>query len=89
MVVKVKNLHGTSDNAPLGYTTWKDFWIAKSGMKWPYYCQRYGCYGRAEVGAHVKLADGSNKWYIIPLCSKDNHSEEEFYVNADYLVPVN
>ena len=90
-MVKVKNLHHTSDNVPDGYSSWKDYWEAKTGRKWPRYCDVYGCPNEAVVGAHVKkVGSYDNKWYIVPLCGQHNsyHNEDEFWVNENDLVPV-
>ena len=88
MYVKVKNLHNTSDRSPDGYASWKDFWVAKSGMSWPTYCSCESCLNKAEVGAHVIQVYGSNKWYIVPLCKYHNSINDEFYVNDIYLAPL-
>ena len=91
MLVKVKNLQGTAPRSPAGYTSWKEYWCAKSGRIWPSKCVVPGCYERAEVGAHVKLVYGNNnRWYILPLYySHNNDHDAEFYVDDSYLVPVN
>lgn len=91
MMVLVKNLHGTSDNAPEGFDSWRDYWIYNSGRPWPHYCSVQGCLDRAEVGAHVKLVDGyDNRWYIVPMCYKHNNDRNgSFYVDYSLLVPVN
>ena len=88
-MVKVKNLHGTSDSAPEGYGSWKEFWIAKSGRQWPRYCAVIGCLEPAMVGGHVKLVNGGNEWYIVPLCyTHNNNHDGEFYVDESLLVKV-
>ena len=91
MLVLVKNLQNTALRSPNGYDSWKDYWMAKAGKNWPYYCPVPGCSERAEVGAHVKLANSySNKWYIVPLCYKHNNNHDAtFYVDSEMLVPVN
>lgn len=91
MIVKVKNIQGTAPRSPYGYTSWKEYWIAKSNRRWPYHCAVTNCHDSADVGAHVKLVNGaSNKWYIVPLCyGHNNDHDAEFYVDSEYLVPVN
>ena len=90
MLIKVKNIHNTSDRLPpTGYFSWKDFWMKKTGLPWPTYCQVHECYKRAEVGAHVVTVYGSREWYIVPLCQEHNHTEIEFYVDSRYLVKIN
>lgn len=87
-MILVKNLNGTGDNLPNGYSSWKDFWIAKKGY-WPNKCSAYGCYGRAELGAHVIKVNGNDKsWYIVPLCFSHNKTDSSFYVDESMLVPV-
>ena len=86
-IIKVKNLNGTSDSQPEGYSEWKAFWEGKTNKKFGK-CSNQECQDRAEVGAHVKIVSShksfeNNKWYIVPLCKKCNntHHTEEFYVN--------
>ena len=88
-MVKVKNLHGTKDNYPSGYSSWKDYWMKKKGY-WPKFCARSDCFGPAEVGGHAKKVGSlDNRWYIVPLCkSCNNDHDAEFYVKEDMLVPV-
>ena len=87
-MILVKNLKGTSDNLPNGYSSWRDFWESKKGY-WPSKCAAYGCYGKPEVGAHVIKVYGNDKsWYIVPLCYSCNNSDNTFYVDESMLVPV-
>ncbi len=89
VMVKVKNLHNTSDRNPKNYSTWKEFWKAKKGY-WPDDCSASDCAKSAEVGAHVKKVGSSdNSWYIVPLCSGCNKRTDEFDVPEYRLVPVN
>ena len=88
-MVKVKNLHSTSDRKPKNYSSWKEFWKAKKGY-WPNECSAGDCSGSADVGAHVKKVNSDdNKWYIVPLCSGCNNRTDEFNVPEFRLVPVN
>lgn len=89
MLIRVKNLIGTSDNLPpYGYQSWKDYWIAAKGY-WPSTCAISNCFEKAEVGAHVKIVGSAdNRWFIVPLCSGHNHFDGEFYVEDYMLVPV-
>jgi len=78
----VKNLHEDSSG------NWIRFWEQATGLT-ATSCHRIGCYAAATDGAHVKLADGSNKWYIVPLCHKCNcQFGATFWVEGP-LVPVN
>lgn len=88
--MRVKNINGTSDSKAYGYDSWKDFWIAKSGQLWPYYCVVYGCMERAVLGAHVKkVGSNDNSWYIIPACSHHNNDKDaEFDVPESMMVKI-
>ena len=91
-MVRVKNLHNTTGRTPDGYSSWKEYWEAYTGRKWPTYCDVCGCSREAEVGAHVKkVGVYDNRWYIVPLCAYHNSSyyEDEFLVREEDLVPVN
>ena len=91
MTVLVKNIHGTADYSPVGCNSWKDYWEAKSGKHWPFFCAVSGCTERAEVGGHVKFAGNhDNRWFIVPLCYHHNNCHDaEFSVDYSLLVPVN
>lgn len=88
-MVKVKNLNGTGNRLPVGYSSWLDFWEKKTGKK-ASECGRSGCAKKATDGAHVQKADSDDRrWYIVPLCHECNMkpSSEEFYID-ETLVPV-
>lgn len=86
--MRVKNLHGTSDNHPQDERYWKDYWEARKGAF--SYCSRTECLNKAEVGAHViKVGSNSKEWYIVPLCRACNKLTTEFDVPADAMVRVN
>ena len=91
-MIRVKNLHHTSDRAPDGYSSWKDYWEKKTGRRWPHTCCVYGCSKDASVGAHVKkVGSYDNRWYIVPVCYLHNSAyfDDEYLVNETDLVPVN
>lgn len=91
MIVKVKNLLGTSDNsAPYGYSSWLDFWEKSTGRK-ANKCANIDCNLKATVGAHVIKTSGTKEWYIVPLCDGCNnyHNEDGFFVNDSDLVKAN
>ena len=92
MLVEVKNLSGTGSehyNNPHGYSSWKEFWIAKSGMTWPNKCSASCCHQMPVVGAHVKKVNSfDSSWYIVPLCQRCNMRSYSFYVDDDLLVPL-
>jgi|SRR5690554_3871063 len=88
IIVKVKNLNGTSNRRPpYGYVSWKDWWEKQKGRKF-YQCSKYLCTKKAEVGAHVQkdyLYD--RRWYIVPLCPACNlqSSSVTFHVKSNDL----
>ena len=48
------NEDGTiDDTSPNGYSSWKNYWEAKKGVKFPSKCCVVTCNNAAEVGAHV------------------------------------
>ena len=68
----VKNIRGSSDNMPLaGYSSWKEFWENNKHRRFSQ-CSCITCTNRAEVGGHVKKVNGSNEWYIVPICYYHN-----------------
>lgn len=85
---KVKNVVGSSRfPAPLGYSSWLDYWERQTG-KSATECGKCGMFVAAEVGAHVQKAYGLDKsYYITPLCRSCNQRTDEFYVETE-LVPV-
>ncbi len=89
-MVRIKNLNGTSDNfPPCGYVSWKEYWEKNMKRKFSK-CSCVECRKPAEVGAHVMKDNGSNKWYIVPLCIGCNNrsSKEVFWVNEADLLSV-
>ena len=91
-MIKVKNLNGTSDNAPpAGYSSWKQWWEEKKGRKFGT-CSCGDCNSSAEVGAHVQKAYSTDlKWYIVPLRTGCNVGKKNviFEVRENDLEPVN
>ena len=73
-----------------------EYWENNSLLPLPTKCLDCGCtptYINDLVGAHVRKEYGNNHVYIVPTCrrcnsagAQDNHS---FYVNENYLVPLN
>lgn len=83
--MKVKNLNGTGEKIPQGYSSWLEFWEKKAGKK-ANVCSNMTCTGSAEVGGHVKLVGGTNKEYIVPICySCNNKKDLEF---ESYYTPI-
>lgn len=85
----VKNIKGTAEAAPVGYSYWKAFWEAKTG-KTASSCHKIGCTNWSDriVGAHVQIEGYGNYWYIVPLCHPDNMSNGSFRAMGPF-VPVN
>ena len=67
----VRNIKGTSDDKPLGYNSWRDYWIENTGQKWPNECRIFGCTNSAFAGGHVNVK-GYEEPFIIPLCRSCN-----------------
>lgn len=71
----VHNLGEGARPAPIGYSSWLDYWEKATGMK-ANWCQRVNCtqlLAKATDGAHVQLdSPNDNHWYIVPLCHKCN-----------------
>jgi hypothetical protein len=88
----VKNLHGTSDRKAPDGGPLKNYWEKEVGRK-ASECRNCVCFNGTYseiVGAHVKLVNGGNKEYIVPLCKEHNHPsyDDDFEVEGP-LVPVN
>ena len=66
--MKIKNINGTSERVPNGYTSWQDFWEKKTGQK-----------AKNDVGGHVKKVDSSdNAWYIADITHAQNNLSEPY-----------
>jgi hypothetical protein len=80
----VKNLHGGND----GSRSWIDYWETMTGYS-AEKCHNVECSADATDGAHVILANGTDKTrYIVPLCHECNVGiDDEFEVEGP-LVPV-
>lgn len=84
----VRNLQEGSRPAPVGYSSWLDYWEKRTRTR-AGLCHREGCYTKATDGAHVQLVYGPDVWYIVPLCHECNMDRgNSFYVEGP-LVPVN
>ena len=70
MAIKVRNLNGTSDSTCKCDGGWFGHW-KKHGQSSSRLCAHILCQKLAEVGAHVQR-EGSNNWFIIPLCHEHN-----------------
>lgn len=81
-MILVKNVHGSGDDTPPSkYSSWKEYWemiMRRSFSK----CSNIACYNLASDGGHVTIVNGSNNWYLVPLCSKCNNPSHDhvFYV---------
>ncbi len=74
-IFKVHNLAEGTRPAPVGYSSWLDYWEKATGMK-ANWCHRVDWSQRlakATDGAHVSLNNPNhNLWYIVPLRHKCN-----------------
>jgi hypothetical protein len=87
--MKLKNINGTSDTTCV-CGSWLKHWEKFSGQTVTY-CGEKACLSKDVVGAHVQLADGSDRnWYIYPLCNKHNQATGTLEVSDNYkLVSAN
>ena len=85
----VKNIKRTSSFRPIGFQSWKHFWMCKTEKKSPQKCRIYGCTEAAFGGGHVYV-HGSSKFFIIPLCqSCNNHQNTDWMsVNVGTAAPA-
>lgn len=89
MLIKVKNLHNTSEHPkPAGYSALGKFWLDSTNHTSLGICR---CCGKklAAVGGHVIKDDSLDRsWYITPLCSSCNspNNNATFFVNQTDLV---
>jgi hypothetical protein len=81
---RVRNIQGTSQCAPIGYDTWKQFY--ESECSWPSTCRILSCGNCAQAGAHVSISGQDGVW-IIPMCAEHNHPNNlvEMPVNANTI----
>ena len=87
MAYYVRNLRSGSRPAPAGYSSWLDYWEKKTGRK-AGYCHERNCFGKATDGAHVQIVNGSDEWYIVPLCHPCNLNYGASFEVSGPLVPV-
>lgn len=88
-MVLVKNVNG-SDRflRPAGYASWLDYWERQVRQR-ATHCFAFDCNRTDLVGAHVQLANSSDRhYYIVPLCEKCNHRPDTFFVEESALIPV-
>ena len=69
---RVMNIEETGQCAPIGYKSWKDFWIKNTEQDWPEECRISRCTKTAFCGGHVYV-DGCDGVYIVPLCRSCNN----------------
>lgn len=69
---QVMNIEETGQCAPIGYTSWKDFWKKNTQQHWPDECRISRCTKTAYCGGHVYV-DRYDEVYIVPLCRTCNH----------------
>ncbi|MBI9032588.1 hypothetical protein JEZ13_11390 [bacterium] len=99
MVIKVKNLVGTGSNAREITGTWLEYWEEQTGRKAEKCCaydenltkdrsKVYLCGStKGLLGGHVKkVKDNDNRWYILPICSSHNKTDDEYWAKKEDLV---
>ncbi|WP_104708504.1 hypothetical protein [Helicobacter ailurogastricus] len=66
----VKHIKGSGDSEAqdFGYDSWIDYY--RKNMRIP--CCQLGCPHDADRGAHVKIEEYGEKWWIVPVCSSHN-----------------
>ena len=67
---KVKNVRGTGPCTTRD-GSWKQYWINRSGRRWPQYYRIKGCRNTASDGAHVKI-NNMPEYHILPMCHRCN-----------------
>lgn len=98
MVIKVKNLKGTGSNARQITGTWLELWEEQTGRK-AEKCLAYDNYNKEKntvslcgstkglLGGHVKkVGKNDDRWYILPICSTHNQTEDEYWAKPEDLV---
>lgn len=91
MVVKVKNLNGTSDKTPsCGCSSWIEHWMNNKPNLSVTKCRACGD-SDTLLGGHVKIMDCEDRReYIIPICSSCNNTKDkEFFTDLQNLVLAN
>jgi hypothetical protein len=64
----IRNVNGTSERLPIGYSSWQEFWEKKTGLKTKY-----------DVGGHVKKVNSlDNAWYIADITYEQNAKAEAY-----------
>jgi hypothetical protein len=85
MSTLVKNRNGTAGATAPGGISWLKYWENETGRD-AGLCAMSSCSAKAEVGAHVIKATGSDgHTYIVPLCSACNQRTGEFTVDKELV----
>ena len=99
MAIPVKNIKGTGENARTITGSWLEYWEEETGRKadkclafdndpkqdpnYVYQCESTN----GLVGGHVMKVNSSDKrWYILPICSSHNQSEDVYWAREKDLV---
>ena len=89
---KVRNIKGTKQCLPKGFTSWKKYWIHETRRNWPGNCRRNGCTRSTVGGCHVHvnaffhltlLQCFSTHVYIIPMCNVCNSPQNTSWMNVN------
>ena len=89
MTYKVTNIKGNSsrDVLPSDYSSWIDYREKRTGKK-AVFCNCTSCTKFAKEGAHVKVDEHGDYWYIVPRCYAHNESTYTLTVEGP-LIPIN
>lgn len=99
MAIQVKNIIGTGSNARQITGSWLQYWEEQKGRratkclayekdpnrdpKYVYPCEST----RGLVGGHVKkVGANDNRWYILPICSSHNQTDDVYWAKEEDLV---
>ena len=95
----IENVIGSSkisQRAPYPYSSWLNYWEVNANFhleqNQEYICPACGrsFYRNDFDGCHVQKANNPSdrKWYIIPLCSNCNQSNQKLEVGNVALIPT-
>lgn len=97
--MRIKNITGSSkisQKAPYPYTSWLEYWEINANISLKsnvlYKCPACGngFYREDFDGCHVQKANNPSdrRWYIVPLCSSCNQSEDKLEIGDVQLIPT-
>ena len=69
--VKAANVVASSSDGDRNYGSLKNFWMARTGDRWPTTCCYSGCKNSPTLGGHVWIK-GEKEPQIVPICGSCN-----------------